>query len=198
MAMSAEHYQAQLLELLPSGPVWPRDLDTGLAQLLLAKADELARVDARADQLLEEADPRTTSELLSDWERVAGLPDECMDLAPTPDERRQRLHQKLAWQGGQSVAFFINLLEVLGYPGCTITEFRPFRANSKCNASLNQGGWRFAWRINVPGSVTIRTMNATSPCNAPIRRWGDSSLACILARYRPAHTVLYISYGAAA
>ncbi|NQE47975.1 YmfQ family protein [Herbaspirillum rubrisubalbicans] len=198
MALTSEQYQAQLLDLLPPGAIWPRDLDTDLADLLLAKADELARVDGRADQLIEEADPRTTSELLSDWERVAGLPDQCMDLASTPEERRQRLHQKLVWQGGQSAAFFIELLEALGYPGCTITEFRPFRANSKCNASLNQGGWRYAWRINVPGSVTIRTMTATSPCNVPIRRWGDSSLACILARYRPAHTVLYISYGAAA
>lgn len=198
MALTAEQYQSQLLDLLPPGAVWPRDLDTGLAKLLLAKADEFARVDGRADQLIEEADPRTTSEMLSDWERVVGLPDECMDLAPTPDERRQRLHQKLAWQGGQSVSFFINLLDVLGYAGCTISEFRPFRANSKCNAALNQGGWRYAWRINVPSSVTVRNMTATSPCNVPIRRWGDSSLACILARYRPAHTVLYISYGAAA
>lgn len=198
MALTSEQYQAQLLDLLPPGAIWPRDLDTDLADLLLAKADELARVDGRADQLIEEADPRTASELLSDWERVAGLPDQCMDLASTPEERRQRLHQKLVWQGGQSVAFFIELLEALGYPGCSITEFRPFRANSKCNASLNQGGWRYAWRINVPGSVTIRTMTVTSPCNSPIRRWGDSSLACILARYRPAHTVLYISYGAAA
>lgn len=85
MALTAEQYQSQLLELLPLGAVWPRDLDTGLAKLLLAKADEFARVDGRADQLIEEADPRTTSEMLSDWERVVGLPDECMDLAPTPE-----------------------------------------------------------------------------------------------------------------
>lgn len=197
MALTAEQYQAQLLELLPPGPAWPRDLDSSLAKLLLAEADELARVDARADQLIEEADPRAASEMLADWERVAGLPDECMDLASTPEERRQRLHQKLVWQGGQTKAFFINLLEALGYPGCTITEFRPMRANSACNASLNQGGWRFGWRINIPTSVTVKTMNAVSPCNVPINRWGDSSLSCILARYRPAHTVLFISYGAA-
>jgi uncharacterized protein YmfQ (DUF2313 family) len=198
MALTAEDYQEQLLELLPPGPAWPRELDTVLAKLLLAEADELARADGRADQLLEEADPRTTSEMLADWERVVGLPDECMDLGPTPEERRQRLHQKLAWQGGQSAAFFLNLLEVLGYPGCTITEFPPMRANSRCDSALNQGGWRYAWRINVPSSVVIRNMTAISPCSAPIRRWGDSSLACILAGYRPAHTVLYISYGVAA
>ncbi len=195
MELTRDDYQQQLLQLLPEGPIWPRDPDTAIAQVLTALAESLVRVDKRAKDVLEERDPRTTRELLADWERNFGLPDECLDVAATADERRLRLHQKVAWQGGQSKAFFIGFLAALGYPGCTITEYRPFRATSKCNASLNQGGWRFGWRVTVPVVADVKIMNAKSSCNSPIRRWGDPGLACVLAKHKPAHTILSIAYG---
>jgi uncharacterized protein YmfQ (DUF2313 family) len=198
MDVTADDYLQQEQALLPPGAVWPKNTDAGLTKLLLADADELVRIHNRVDQLQDEADPRTTVDLLADWEKDYGLPDQCMSLAATPEERRQRVFQKENWTGGISVPYFQDLLAALGYPGCTVTEFRPMRANSKCNAALNQGGWRFAWRVNVPGSVAIKTMTANSPCNVPLRRWGDTTLNCILATYRPAHTILYIAYGAEA
>lgn len=58
--------------LLPPGKLW-RMVASTLADFLLACAQELARVDARADALIEEADPRTTTELLPDFELDLGL-----------------------------------------------------------------------------------------------------------------------------
>jgi uncharacterized protein YmfQ (DUF2313 family) len=98
-------------------------------------------------------------------------------------------------QGGQSAAFFIGLLEALGYSGCTVIEYTPMKANSKCNAALNQGGWRYAWRINVPQAADVKTMKVNGRCNEPLASWGDPGLMCLLAKYKPAHTILYISYG---
>jgi uncharacterized protein YmfQ (DUF2313 family) len=193
--LTREDYQRLLLQLLPEGPVWPRDLDTVIAMVLGAVADSLVRVDRRAADVLGEIDPRQTRELLVDWERNFGLPDGCLSVAPSVDERRRRLHQKVAWQGGQSRAFFVGLLDALGYPGCTVTEYRPFRANSACNAALNQGGWRHAWRINVPAVADVKTMTCASSCNSALAAWGDPGLMCVLARHKPAHTVPNISYG---
>lgn len=70
-------YLAQLRALMPSGAAWPRHDDARLSQLLSGFSAELARIDGRALQLFDEIDPRTTAEMLLDWERVAGLPDPC-------------------------------------------------------------------------------------------------------------------------
>lgn len=192
--MSADDYYELGLSLLPSGPAWPRSSDAINAKIIRALAEEFARVEGRLDKLLEEADPRTTSEMLPDWERNFGLPDGCMDESASPEERRRRLVQKVVWQGGQSVQFFIDLVESLGYAGATVTEFPPMKANSKCNQAINQGGWRYAWRVNIPSETTIRMMNARSPCNSPLRKWGDAGLYCILSLYKPAHTYLFVAY----
>jgi uncharacterized protein YmfQ (DUF2313 family) len=197
MGVSADAYREHLQDLSPQGPAWPREADAFNARMLDAWAQEFARIDARIDALIEEADPRTAIELLPDWERLFGLPDECYPESSTIAARRGRLLQKIAFQGGQSPQFFIDLLAALGYQGVTITEFKPFKANSKCNAALNQGGWRFAWRVNVPSTSTAKRFNAVSRCNEPLTAFGDPGLACVLARYKPAHTILFIAYGEA-
>lgn len=194
-AMTDLDYRGMLQALLPQGAAWPRDDDAVLTKLLHAEADELARVDQRMWDLLREADPRLTSEMLVDWERNYGLPDACMPVGATPDERRARLVQKVVWRGGLSIPYFQGLLESLGYGAATIDTFVPFRANSPCDQALNQNGWRYAWRVNVPGDLTIKPMTCSSPCDSAIRRWGDSTLNCILAMYKPAGTILFVAYG---
>jgi uncharacterized protein YmfQ (DUF2313 family) len=196
MGLSAEDYLEMSQNLLPSGPAWPREQDAFVTRLLDAWAQEFARIEARVDALIEEADLRTAIELLADWERNYGLPDECYPESATIAERRGRLLQKVAFQGGQSRQFFIDFIGALGYQGAEVAEFRPFRANGKCNAALNQGGWRYAWRVSVPATSTEVRFKATSGANEPLTRFGDPGLACIFAKYKPTHTILYIGYGA--
>lgn len=193
--MTSTDYLQQLQALLPPGAAWPRDDDAALTKLLAAEADELARIDQRAEQLLAECDPRTVSELIDDWERNFGLPDPCLTAAASIAERRKRLLQKVSAQGGQSIAFFISVLTSLGYAGCTVTEFAPMKCSSKCNAALNQGGWPFAWRVKVPQTADVKTLTVAGRCNESLATWGDPGLACLLAAKKPAHTTLSISYG---
>jgi uncharacterized protein YmfQ (DUF2313 family) len=195
MALSAEDYLRQLQALLPTGAAWPRDENSLLTKLLRAFADGLARVDRRADDLMNEINPFTTSELLGDWEKESGLPDPCLTEAATANERRLRLYQRRVWHGGQSREFFIGLLAALGYPGCTITEFRPMRTNSKCNAAINGGGWRYAWRVNVPAAADVKPLKANGRCNEALASWGDPGIYCLLNRYGPADAVVFVSYG---
>ncbi|MEZ2293104.1 YmfQ family protein [Variovorax sp. RCC_210] len=192
---SADDYTNQLEQLLPQGPAWPRDSDSPHARAFPPAGASMATVHARLNQLIEEADARTTSELLVDFERVVGLPDPCLDPPTSTAERRRRVVQRLTYQGGQSVAFFVGLLAALGYPGATVKEYRPFRAFSKCNASLNQGGWRYGWTVNVPASVNVKVMTCVARCNDPLASWGNPGLECLLAAHKPAHTRLFVGYG---
>jgi uncharacterized protein YmfQ (DUF2313 family) len=125
MALTAGDYLQHLQELLPRGPAWPRDDEAVTTRMLAAVAAELARVDLRVDNLIAEADPRTTIEMLADWERLFGLPDECLPEASTVAERRGRLVQKMVFQGGQSGQFFIDFLAALGYADVTIEDSAP-------------------------------------------------------------------------
>ncbi|APW38958.1 hypothetical protein RD110_18555 [Rhodoferax koreense] len=193
---TAADYAQQQLGLLPIGPAWPVEGDNASVRIFDPTATALQALHQRAEQLLEEADARTASELLDDWERVVGLPDPCLDPPGSTAERRRRVVQRLTYQGGQSAAFFIGFLAALGYAGATVDVFRPMRANSKCNAAINQGGWRFGWRVNVPAAANKKVMTVRGRCSDPLASWGDPGLECLLAIHKPAHTRLFVGYGA--
>lgn len=198
MARTAAEYREQLEALLPPGQAFPRERGTTLETLLDGMAQELARIDERGEELIVEANPRTTSELLSDWERVAGLPDKCSGtLETTLQGRRQVLLSKLAGTGGQSVAYFIGVAASLGYE-VTIEEFRPFRAGmSVAGDSLTNGDWVFTWRVRAP-EVTIITFRAgLSVAGEALRTWGNDTLECKINQLKPAHSLALFAYGEA-
>ncbi len=194
MGMSAADYLSQLQALLPQGPAWPRDPDATLTRLLAALAEEFARVDLRAKNLLDEADPRTTAEMLSDWERVAGLPDPCVTASQTIQERRSALYAKLTNLGGQSRQFFINFSAALGYT-VTVTEFRQFRVGqSAVGDALHGDNWVCAWRVNAPGATVSDFRAGESAIGDALRTWGNELLECALSRLKPAHTHVTFGY----
>ena len=84
-----------LTALLPPGRLWRLLGGDRLPALLLACADELARLDARARALLDEADPSTATEMLADHERELGLPQ-----ASTIEERRASVVARTISQQG--------------------------------------------------------------------------------------------------
>jgi len=193
--VDVESYARQLKELLPRGAAWAADAGTRLSNLMAGLADELARVDARSVTLIEESDPRTTLELLTDWERVFGLPDECLLVLPTDiSERRVLVAQKAVAIGGQSEAFFLELLERLGFTA-TISLYRPFRVGeARAGDRLYGTAWAFAWNIDVDVSTDIRVFRAGSRVGERLRGWGALDLECIVLRSAPAHTYVIFSY----
>ncbi len=192
--MTADDYLRQLQALLPQGQAWPRDQEAVLTKLLAALAEELARVDRRGEDLLDEADPRTTSDLLTDWERVAGLPDTCLTAGQTVEQRRAALVSKLTSLGGQSRQYFIDMAATLGYPGATIDEFGLLTCNDDCNGALASQADRFVWRINLPssGGAIVATCNST--CNDALQAWGDEVIECRINHFKPAHTTVLFAY----
>jgi uncharacterized protein YmfQ (DUF2313 family) len=196
MAHTLEEYAQLLKNLLPPGQAFPREPGTNLEKLLLGCAAELARVDGRAEFLAIDVMPITTTELLSDWERVAGLPDKCSgELEATIQGRRNALVAKLASVGGQSAAYFIGVAASLGYQ-IEIDEFRPFRAGmSRAGDALtNTPDWIFTWRVTAPATTIISFRAGLSAAGEPLRTWGNSALECKLNQLKPAHTTIIFSY----
>lgn len=196
MALKPEDYLAHLQALLPPGAAWSREPGATLTKTLLAQADGLSRVDERTEQMLDELDPRSTTEMIADWERVTGLPDACMGPANTLAERRARVLQQLRTLGGQSRQYFIDVAAALGF-AITITEFGPFLAGQSCagHALTNGPDWKHTWRVNAP-AVTIRDFTAgNSTAGEPLRAWGNTPLECVINRYKPGHTYVQFAYG---
>lgn len=172
----------------PNAPVLGVELD--------AEGKALDVVLATAMRLLNEADPRYTSEMLPDWERVAGLPDVCCatDTATTLAQRRARLVEKLTSTGGQSRQFFLDLAAKLGYTDTSITEFHPMTCNSPCDSAVGGPDWLFAWQMNVGDYFAIHTMSCNDPCDSPLRSWQASELQCRLNQLKPAHTTVLMNW----
>lgn len=193
---TAAEYREQLKALLPPGQAFPRDPDTTLHDLLDGMSIEFARLDARSEVLPVEANPSTSNELLTDWERIAGLPDKCSGaLEQTIQGRRKALLTKLTSTGGQSSAYFIELAASLGYT-VTIEEFRPFRAGwSSAGDALTNGDWVFTWLVRAP-EVTVTSFRAgLSAAGERLRTWGNDTLECKLNQLKPAHTIAIFAYG---
>lgn len=196
MARTAADYKELLKALLPPGQAFPRDQNTDMDTLLDGMAQELSRIDLRGERLMMEANPLGAVELLSDWERVAGLPDKCAGtLETTQQGRRNALISKLSSTGGQSVAYFIEVAASLGYV-VTIEEFRPFRAGlSFAGDSLTNGDWVYTWRVRGPEVTIIPFRAGLSAAGEPLRAWGNDTLECKINQLKPAHTIALFAYG---
>lgn len=195
MALTDSDYLRQLQALLPPGPAWPKDDNALLTRLLSGLSEELARVDGRAWQIAEEADPRTVAELFADWERVAGLPDACAVAfggTQTVAQRRAALVGRLATLGGQSPAYFIALAASIGY-AITITEFRAHTVEDDVNYALYDSAWNFAWQVNAALN-TINEITVDMTVEDPLAAWGNTLLECVINRIKPAQTTVLYSY----
>ncbi|EPY01345.1 YmfQ family protein [Magnetospirillum fulvum] len=191
MRATPELYLSQLQALLPTGAAWPREPDTVLTNVLLAMADGLARAHNRALDLIEEADPRTTLELLTDWERVCGLPDPCSGPAATIAERRAQVVARLTATGGQSPAYYVVLAAALGFE-ITITERRA-RFHGRRTHGTPYGGreMQFIWEVHLPPETVFRRRHGRGYHGEPYASWGAQSLICMLERLKPAHTIIW-------
>lgn len=192
MGMTSADYLQHLQALLPQGPAWPRDADADLTKLLTALADEFSRLDAKAERVIDEEDARSTSELLADWERVAGLPDVCTGALSTISARRSALVARLTNLGGQSRQFYIAIAAALGY-AITISEFRPYQVNSKVNDPLCGVQWIFVWQVNAAQN-TVRRFAVNSQVSESLASWGNILLECAISRLKPAHTKVQFAY----
>ena len=195
-----EIYKAQIRSLFPRGKLWTFIPGGVLDSLITGIAQEFIRIDDRAADLIRESDPRTTVELLPDWERVMGLPGVCGNLAENDDERRNQVVAKLIQAGPQNKAFFAALAQSLGYDVDVedIFEFLPFRAEmSRAEEYLAEHeDWPHTFLIKV-NTVSLRYFRAeTHRAEDRLVEFGDALLECLVNESKPAHSIALFEYPA--
>jgi len=223
MRRSGEDYLYPFLSMLPQGQAWPKHTpDSTLYQVSKGLTEIWGFVDGRAADLLErESDPRQTLELLPDWERAWGLPDECIGQKQTIADRQRFLVLWMTYLGGQSRQFYTEALKLINYQ-IEVSEFRewsPFMVGiSNVGDTRNPDDpmvdvdgnpyifrWeigrpemRFYWSIKV-GGVNINWFRCGwhgSECGVDPHCTiaAVTDLECLLYRWKPAHTEILFDY----
>lgn len=197
---------------LPRGEVWARPEGSTWQRLLLGLAGELSRAAGRALDLEREIDPRTTIELIPEWEEFLGLPDPCAGPAPDLLTRRAAVVAKLLDGGGATAAYLIALAARLGYL-VTIHEHKPFRMGvGRMGDPLDGPGnpffmgvgrmgdrlgpynlWAGVFDVVAP-EFTERWFRMGSTMGTPLRTIGNEILECAIRRAAPAHLLPHFTY----
>ncbi|MES2034885.1 MAG: putative phage tail protein [Pseudomonadota bacterium] len=184
-------YTQALTALLPRGRVWPKDPGSAQHAVMAGFAPTFQRLDARAQTLLVEAFPATTTELLPEWEDSLGLPDPCDGPDQTVDQRRAQVLNKFVSAGGQSVLYFEGVLARLGYPTATITQYAPFRVGiDHVGFPIYGIEWIYHWTINLPTLSIFWFEVGVSSVPGPLFAISDQAVFCVIDDLKPAHTTV--------
>lgn len=199
MSRSIDEVQEALLVNAPGGWVWPH-LAPGATESLFEAlfkplSSGLADVEATAEAMMEEIDPRTANLLLPDFERVLG-PDPCGRDPSTMslEQRRGLAHQRWTARGGASIPYFIALAARRGV-AVTISENRvSYAGELAAGEELVETPEQFIWTVNL--ALLGETLFVADDGQAGDRLYDLvlSDVECDLRRLKPAHTEVVFNY----
>ena len=191
---SSGDYLGALQSLLPRGRVWPREADATQTKALAGLTPVYERQNIRANNVITEAFPATTFELLPEWEQTLGLPDPCAGISPTIQGRRSQVVARFTGTGGQSIKYIKTFAKSLGYT-ITITQYTPAKAGVlRAGGTLYGLPWAYAWRVSAPTSTSTPFLAGSSAAGEPLSSSGNAVLECELKAIAPAHTTVFFSY----
>lgn len=189
-----DRYTGQLAALLPTGLAWPRAPDTVLQKLLTAWANEMALVDARANELILEANPTESQALLTDWARVTDVPDVCFTGTVNTTQLRTMVLDRLLSLAIPTPGYFVDLAAALGF-AITVTEFRVSTVEDDVESYINDEPWAHAWQVNTALNSAISPMAVDDDVESFMESWNNNAeLECAINRAKPAHTHVIFSY----
>lgn len=181
-----------LKALLPRGVLWDLEDGSAISRVLLGLADELARIDARSEDLIREIHAPTTLELLADFERVYGLPDPCLGEEQSTAQRIASVVQKVTAVGGQTKAYYVGIAAALGF-AITIDEFSSHDVEDDVEDPITDDAWNFAWQVNSALDTVIE-ITVEDTVEDPLATFGNDQLECVLNELKPAHTTIIFAY----
>jgi uncharacterized protein YmfQ (DUF2313 family) len=134
--------------------------------------------------------PDGAYELLTEWERVYGLP-------VAPDDplqvRQNRVLQKMREMGRLDRAYFISLAAAYGYT-VTIDELHPFMSGwGYAGEELGDDDSDWCWRVWITASTGYYFRAGESTAGECLSYSYDAMLLDLLTELKPAHTFLEIS-----
>lgn len=169
-----------------------------LADLLAAQAELLAALEVRSLSVHEEADLRTTVELLPEWAAFVDLAGSCTDGLPrTADERRFEVFRKLVLPGGQNRYHLVQVAQGLGYDVELedVQEFHAFRVGiSRVGDALYEDEAAFLFAVHAPEFTPRFARAGVTVAGEPLVSFGNHLLECTLDAIKPAHTLALYFY----
>ena len=174
MGLSLDFYKSQIVKLLPVGRAWE---GSNMAALVASFANEIKRACDGVDNVIVDAIPDTTTECITDWERICGLPDVGNSLSATIDGRRQDIISRLRATGGQDKLYFIGVAAGLGRTITISDGTRPFCAGSFAGELLYGTAWVYVFTVHVTDTGV-----------------SDARLEYLINKLKPAHTIAIFVY----
>lgn len=189
---TADNYTEALLNLAPRGRIWDAGPNSSMRAVFAALAPSFARLSARATNLIVDAFPATTYELLPQWELSEGLPDACVITAQTVEQRRAQVVARFVGLGGQSIPFLTAYALNLGYV-ITIQEFSPFYADrGTADGPLWSEIAGYLWQVTTSALTAQYFQADISAADDALVAWSTNVVACELSALAPAYsTVIY-------
>lgn len=188
--------------LFPRGWAWIRinDSDSNLRALSDSLGVEPCRIEERAIEFVDEVFPDTSCEMLPDWERLLGLPDDCESEPQnlTKNQRRERVIQVLTMIGAQNIAFYKQLVSNFGLDPdeISIEDVEDFRVGrSRVGDRLTNGDWRFAFIIRAPATAAFRFRSGVNRVGERLQDASNETLECLINKHKPAHTIAIFTFG---
>ena len=203
-----EKFKNALTKLLPIGYAWEKIKSHSLFDGI---AVEFSRVYGRIrDLLIREMDITKTDELLTDYETMVGIPDECTDINTMSQvERRAAVLERLSRVGSLSKEFYERIGDVIGFD-ITVEDANPFLTGySRVGDALHNSdrirdvftvgdhtvgqqlrvyGWRYYFIVTVPISESSFFRVGENAVGDPLRTFGNQVVQCTIRKLKPAHT----------
>lgn len=176
---SAADYLGAMQALMPRGAIWSRDPSTVQAKVLAGLTKSYEVQNARANYLLVDGFPRTTNELLPEWEASLGLPSSAAGPAPALLARQALVVARFVGAGGVSIPCFTRYAGLLGF-GVAVQGHAPFRCGqSRCGHTVGAPEQMYVLTIVTPGATAT-----------PFGAYGPAVLQSELLRIAPPYAVL--------
>lgn len=181
-SFNSDDFTGALLGLLPRGRVWPKDLGSVHAKAVSCFAPSFQRISDTAADLIADAFPGSTNDLLTEWELTLGLPDACtVPGSQTFAERQKAVTDKISAAGGPQRAYYIQMAEQLGV-SVTIDEYQFVTVdNARTGDFLYGDGWPWGWLACAP-SALYGSANA-------------AMLNCRIQQEKPEYTDVVLGFG---
>lgn len=191
----AESYAREMFARLPRGALWPERFTGVWSKFLLAIGCEFGRLRQEVLHLIAELDPRTTSDMLTDWEQAYGLPDQCVAPPTTDAERTRRLLTLVTMKGNLRKHFIEGIAYDIGVD-VLLEEFAPATMGvSRCGDRMDGHGWRWAIFCHAPSTIVTRAYCGSSGCGDRLSDFGNAGLECVMRKHIPVPSKNKIIFG---
>lgn len=194
--MRTQEQQADILaQYLRDDPLHQAKNKEGstLRKILLGLACEWLNFKNKITEVYQEYNPQNTTALIEEWEGFVGIPDSCIAVASTLEQRRLNILLKLAGINATTAKQFKNIAAILGYSievsnGVDTSTFPltlPFLLISEDSAP-------FTIVITLPASLQPSGFPLTLPFTLTAQQ--PAILNCLFNKIKPANTQLFFRY----